>query len=123
MAELRYLLDEHLRGPLWKGIQWHNRQGAYPVDVLRVGDPTDLPLGTKDPAILLWAEAQDRILVSHDRGTLSTHLADHLSAGHGSPGIFLLRSPWTIPEIVEFLVDAAYASKRDEWRNQVTYIP
>ncbi len=50
---LRYVLDEHLRGPLWRAIQWHNSSGVYPLDVVRVGDPADLPLGMEDPALFL----------------------------------------------------------------------
>lgn len=49
---LRYLLDEHLRGPLWRAIQWHNNSGVYPLDVVRVGDPPELPLGSDDPTLL-----------------------------------------------------------------------
>jgi len=50
--ELRYLLDEHLRGPLWRAVQWHNRRGVCPLDAVRVGDPIDLPLGADDLRIL-----------------------------------------------------------------------
>jgi hypothetical protein len=63
-APLRYLLDENLRGRLWQAIGVHNQTGAYPIDVVRVGDPPDLPLGSLDPDILLWAEREGRILVS-----------------------------------------------------------
>jgi hypothetical protein len=47
---LRYVLDEHLRGPLWRALQWHNSAGVYPVDVVRVGDLVDLPLSADDAA-------------------------------------------------------------------------
>lgn len=54
---LLYLLDEHLRGGgLWQAIQQHNTVGLYPIDVVRVGDPQDLPHGTPDSVLLLWAE-------------------------------------------------------------------
>ena len=46
---LAYLLDENLRGLLWQYIRRHNAQGVSPLDVLRVGDPADLPLGVGDP--------------------------------------------------------------------------
>src|SRR4051794_27117502 len=107
---LRYLLDENLRGPLWRAIQWHNSRGQHPLDVMRVGDPADLPLGCEDPDILLWSEREQRILVTHDPDTMPRHLADHLNASHHSPGIFMLRPHCTLPQIVTFLVDAAYAS-------------
>ena len=120
---VRYVLDEHLRGPLWRAIRWHNGRGEFPIDVVRVGDPPELALGTLDPEILVWAERAGRILVSFDRNTLAGHLADHLNAGLQSPGIFLIRPHFTLPQIVSFLADAAYASEPEEWLNRITYIP
>jgi len=64
---LRYLLDENQRGVLWHVIQRHNARGIDPIDAQRVGDPADLPLGSEDPAILLWAEREQRILVTFGR--------------------------------------------------------
>jgi Domain of unknown function (DUF5615) len=115
---LRYLLDEHLRGPPWRAIQWHNRLGEFPLDVVRVGDPPDLPLGALDPDMLVWAEREGRVLVSRDRDTLASHLAAHLSAGRHSPGIFLIRRRVSLPELVSFLVEAAYASEAVEWADR-----
>jgi hypothetical protein len=120
---LRYVLDEHLRGPLWRAIQWHNRSGVYGLDVVRVGDPVDLPLGIDDRALLAWAEREERILVTEDRDTMAIHLADHIAGGHRSPGIFLVRPQSTLPQIVAFLRDAAYASASAEWENSIAFIP
>lgn len=119
---LRYLLDEHLRGPLWVAIERHNARGVNPIDVVRLGDPTDLPLGTLDPDILLWVEREGRILVSLDKATLPLHLSDHLAAGHHSPGIFTLRRGVSIPDVVDFLVLAAHASDASEWQDGIEYI-
>jgi hypothetical protein len=49
---LAFLLDEHLRGPLWNAIQRHDLASPFRLDVARVGDPSDLPLGSDDDAIL-----------------------------------------------------------------------
>ena len=46
---LQFVLDEHLRGPLWDVIKQHSIYGIDPIDVVRVGDLRDLPLGIKDP--------------------------------------------------------------------------
>jgi len=121
--ELRYVLDEHLRGPLWRAMRWHNSRGFYPVDVVRVGDPIDLPLGSPDPTILVWAEREERILVTHDPDTMPAHLANHLRAGHHSPGVFMIRPDSRVLQIVAFLVDAAYASDPSEWRDRIEFIP
>jgi hypothetical protein len=66
---IRFLLDEHHRGPLFRYIQRRNLASDFPVDAVRVGDISDLPLGTPDSEILRWAEKQDRILVSADMKT------------------------------------------------------
>jgi hypothetical protein len=68
---LTFVLDEHFRGPLWQAIVRHNLGGEYRLDVVRVGDPADLPLATDDSAILLWAEREGRILVTEDRHTIA----------------------------------------------------
>jgi hypothetical protein len=78
---LRYLLDENQRGPLWHVIQRHNARGLDPLDVVRVGDVPELPLGVDDPSILRWAEQEQRILVTFDKSTTAGHLANHLSGG------------------------------------------
>ena len=93
------------------------------MDIVRVGDPTDLPLGTEDPEILLWAEREEQQLATHDPDTMPRHLADHLAAGHHSPGIFMIRPQSTLPQVVGFLRDAAYASKPEEWRDRIQFIP
>lgn len=90
---------------------------------MRVGDFVDLPLGTADPIILLWAEREGRILVSHDRNTLPGHLSDLLRAGRHSPGIFLIRLHSTVTQVMIFLIDAAYASEPVEWQDRIAFIP
>jgi hypothetical protein len=121
---LRFLLDESVRGGgLWQAIADHNRSGIDLLDAVRVGDPSDLPLGAPDPEILLWAEREGRILLTGDRRTMPGHLADHLQAGHTSPGVFVIRPASTLPAIVAFLVLAAHTSTASSWENRIEFIP
>jgi predicted nuclease of predicted toxin-antitoxin system len=119
---IRFLFDENLRDRLWSAVAQHNAQGP-PINAVQVGDPPDLPLGSQDPDILIWAEREDRILVSQDLSTLPNFLSDHLQAGHHSPGIFLIRRGTTLREVVEFLVLAAHASEPWEWSDRCQFIP
>lgn len=119
----RFLLDEQLRGPLWNAVQWHNRRGAYPLDVVRVGDPPDLPLGIGDAEILRWAQIEGRIIISNDRTTLISQFEQHLAQDRHSAGLFVLRPLTTLPRIVEFLVAVAHASDSSEWIDIWRYIP
>lgn len=120
---LRYVLDKHLRGPLGVALQQHNASGGIPVDVVRVGDPPDLPCGTPDPDILVWAQRVGRLVVSRDYKTMPGHLAAHLQAGRHSPGVCLLPPGRTLPQLVFGLALAAHASDPTEWLDQWKYLP
>jgi predicted nuclease of predicted toxin-antitoxin system len=120
---IRFLVDENLHGRLWSAVVHHNARGVDPIDAVQVGDPPDLPRGSEDPDILIWAEREDRILVSRDLSTLPHFLSDHLQAGHHSPGVFLIRRGTTLHEVVDFLVLAAYASEPWEWTDRCQFIP
>lgn len=120
---LAYVLDEHLRGVLWQTIQRHNATGAFPIDVVEVGDPPDLPLGSSDPYILLWAEREGRIVVSLDQNTMPGHLAAHLQAGHHCAGLYIIRPNIKITQIVDYLVVAAYAADPMVLRDRYEFIP
>jgi hypothetical protein len=121
---LRYLLDEDLRGGgLWQAIQQHNTSSPHPLDAVRVGDPPDLPLGTFDPDILIWAEREVRVLVSRDQRSLPQHLAAHLRGGRHLPGIFIILKGATVPAILDFLVLAAYAGDPLVYQDRMEHIP
>ena len=120
---LRFVLDENQRGPLWRAVVRHNQLGVYALDVVRVGDPPDLPLGSTDADILTWSEQEQRILVTFDKTTLAGHLADHLQAGRHSPGIFTLRRGSRPSQIVAHLTLVAYASEAWEWQDRIEFIP
>jgi len=76
---IRYLLDEHLRATFAKAIRRHNLVSEMPIDVVRVGDADDLPLGSTDQQVLSWAEREGRILVTQNRNF-------HEQASAGAPG-------------------------------------
>jgi hypothetical protein len=120
---LSFVLDEHLRGPLWQAILRNDLRGGEVLDVVRVGDPPDLPLGSQDPEILLWAEREGRILVTEDRHTIFTHLRNHLAAGHHSPEILVVRPGQPLRILVERLELVGHAGDPADVADGITYIP
>ena len=121
---LRFVLDEHLRGGgLWQIIQQHNAQGLNRLDVVRVGDPVDLPLGTTDPDVLIWAERESRILLSRDYNTLPGFLLQHLQRGQHSPGVFLLRSRASLASLLTDLIVTAHAGDAADFQDTIRVIP
>lgn len=91
--------------------------------MVRVGDPPDLPLGSDDVSLLLWAEREGRILVTEDKHTLPAFLAQHLQAGRHSPGVFIISSGYSLSQIVAQLELVAYAGDPRVYQDAVTYIP
>jgi hypothetical protein len=119
---LRFVLDEHLRRILWGAIQSHNATTPFPIDAIRIGDPPDLPRGTLDPDLLVWAEREQRLILTRDRRTMPGHLARHLAAGRHSPGVLCPRRI-KLDDIIDFLACIAYASHPDDWLDNFTFIP
>jgi hypothetical protein len=121
---LKFLLDEDTPGPLESAIRRHNlRPDRLPIDFVRVGRTGAPPSGTTDPDNLIWAEAEDRILVSRDFNTLIQHLNDHLAAGRHSPGVLLIRPGHTYAQIISELEAIAHAGQPDDFRDRVQFIP
>ena len=69
-------------GDLLKALRRQSRLGgSWVVDVVKVGGVDAPPFSTPDPDLLIWCEANDRILVTNDRNTMPGHFNDHLAAG------------------------------------------
>jgi len=120
---LAFLLDENVPGRIFRAIQRHNQYGVDALDVVRVGELADLPLSSDDSMILSWVEQKNRLLVTEDKHTMPRHLDQHLKGGHHVPGVLMVRPATSVPVLVEFLVLVAYASRPDEWRDRIEYIP
>ncbi len=115
----KYLLDENVGESLRKGLH-----AEYPdIVVWRIGDPAAPPIGTLDPDILLWCEANGFTLVTNNRGSMPGHLRDHLEAGRHFPGMFTLNPKMAVGETIEELVLVWGASNPDEYADQINYLP
>ncbi len=80
---IQYLLDEHMP-PAYR-TQLLSREPG--LTIWKIGMPGVPPPGTLDPAILLWCEANNFVLVTNNRKSMPVHLADHLAAGRHILGI------------------------------------
>jgi hypothetical protein len=120
---LTFLLDEQIRGYLPHAIRQHNGRVFPLIDALSVGDPPDLPRQSTDPEILLWAERENRILVTRDVRTMPRHFQSHLRAGHHSPGVILLGRRLLLKVVVDWLAIIAHAGEPADFLDQFVPIP
>lgn len=119
MTRLRFLLDENM--PHAVRDQLLLRQPEMQVDA--VGDVGAPALGTSDPDILVWLEANGAVLVSRNRRTMPLHLRDHLAAGNHVPGILLIRRRYAWGQVIDDLYLIWDASSPDEYRDRIEYLP
>ncbi len=115
---LRYLFDENVDTALVAAL----RRREPDLTIWKIGEPDMLPLGTLDPAILVECELRDLVLITNNRHSMPTHLADHLAAGRHIPGILLINPGLKIGQILNYLILAAYSSLPDEYRDQIQHL-
>jgi hypothetical protein len=115
---VRFLADEDIRDSIIQGLR--SREPALDIlDVKSAGLRR-----TKDPALLEIAAGQDRILISHDRNTMTRHFCERLASGKSSPGLFIIPNlPSAIGDTIEWLLLVWAASQSEEWRDQIVYVP
>jgi hypothetical protein len=75
-----------------------------------------------DPEVLRMAALQGRILVSHDRNTMTRHSARLLKDG-SSPGLIIVAQDMDIGEAIEDLLLIWTASDAAEWKDTIGFVP
>jgi hypothetical protein len=77
----------------------------------------------KDPEVLALAAAQQRVLVSHDVGSMPGHFRVFRDAGQHSAGVFLIRQSLEIATAIEELLLIWLVSEASEWKNRLEWLP
>lgn len=114
---VRFLADENLDDHIVAGLR--SREPA--IDIL--GVKTAGLRATKDPALLELAAEQDRILITHDRNTMTRHVRDRMVAGKRTSGRFIVPDDENaIGGIIDWLVLVWSASQAEEWRDRIVYV-
>jgi hypothetical protein len=80
--------------------------------------------GTKDPTLLEIAAEQGRILITHDRNTMTGHFLERLTSGKSSPGLFVIPDgPTAIGAAIEWLLLVWGTSQPEDWCDRIVYVP
>jgi uncharacterized protein DUF5615 len=114
---VRFLADENFDGRILAGL----RRRGTPADILRVQD-TDL-VGAEDPALLAWAAAEGRILLTHDAATIPRFAYDRVEAGEPMPGVLEVSLHLPVGQAIEELLLVFEASQPEDWDKKVVYLP
>src|SRR5262245_54067297 len=109
---LRLASDADFNGDVLRGL----RRRHPDLDIIRV---QDVGLRTADdPAILEWAAAEGRILLTHDRSTMPRFAYDRVTAGLSMPGVFVIRNKPPLGVMIDEILLVATCSDQAEWANR-----
>ena len=111
-----FVADEGFNRDIVRGVLLRNPDVAM-VRVQDVGLS-----GATDPVILEWAAQQDRVVLTHDKRTMTRDANARLAAGLPMPGLVVVR--WMMPtgRAIEGLMEMIGASLEGEWENQIRYV-
>ena len=119
MSRSQFLIDECVPASLTRGL----RRRLPLVSVIQVGEADGPSKGTDDANLLLFAEREQRLLVSADRNILIDYIQQHLASGHTTWGVFLLGKHTSLGVILDELCIVHEATDADEWKNVLQYLP
>ena len=79
--------------------------------------------GLDDPEVLALAAERQRVLVSHDIGTMPGHFRAYRSAGKQSSGVFLIPQSLDVGSAIDELLLIWMASEASEWADRLVWLP
>lgn len=115
--KVRFLADADLNKAIVSGVL--RREPA--IDFLSAGAAG--LRGLKDVEVLRLAAAGQRVLVSHDAGTMPAHFHAFRKAGNSSGGVLLVPQRLDIGLAIEELVLIWSASENEEWVDRLDWLP
>ncbi|QUW04760.1 DUF5615 family PIN-like protein [Chloracidobacterium validum] len=114
---LRLLTDENFNGDIVRGLLLRQPD----LDIVRVQDVG--LAGSDDPDILVWAAENNRIVLTHDRATMSDYAYERVAAGKGMAGVFILNDRFPVGRAIEEILLLAACTEQAEWSNRAVHVP
>ena len=115
----RFLIDENISPEYRTQLLRHEPS----LTVLVIGDEGAPARSTLDPDILEWCEQNQFSLITNNRESMPQHLSDHRKKGGHVPAIFTINLEVPMGKIIEELLLIAGASDKDEYINEIKYLP
>ena len=91
------------------------------LDIVRVQD-VGLQ-GASDPDVLEWSAVEGRVLLTHDRDTMSDFAYQRVKAGQAMPGVFLVSDQMPIGQAIDEILLAVDCLTPEECKDFVRFFP
>ena len=111
-----FVADEGFKWNIVRGIIY--RDPTVPIVLVQ-----DVGLGgAADPVILEWAAGEGRVVLTHDKRTMTRDANARLRAGLPMPGVVMVHWSMPIGQAIEGLLEMIGTSLEGEWENQIRYV-
>jgi len=110
----RFLADADFNQKIVRGLL--RREPTIDFQTASQGDA----IGRPDPEVLAIAARENRILISHDRGTMPAHFT-RFRATKSSPGLIIVSQEIDMGTAIEDLLLIWAASTHEEWRDKIGF--
>jgi hypothetical protein len=114
---LRLLADENFNGDIVRGLLLRQPD----LDIVRAQDVGFA--GADDPDILAWAAENNRIVLTHDRATMSDYAYERVAAGEEMAGVFILNDRFPVGRAIEEILLLVACTEQGEWRGRAIHVP
>ena len=117
MSAVRYLFDEDFNGRIVRGV----RRRLSSLDTITVQEAglRDAP----DSAVLEWAAAEGRVVISHDHRTMRAYAEERMKAALPMVGLILVRQEYSLGQAIDDLVPIGEITTAEEWQGKIVFFP
>jgi len=114
---LRLLADENFNGDIVRGLMLRQSD----LDLVRVQDVGLASADDRD--VLAWAAENNRIVLTHDRATMSNYAYERVVAGEGMAGVFILNDRFPVGRAIDEILLLAVCTEQAEWSGRAVHVP
>jgi len=116
-VKVRFLADADLNKAIVNGVLRRE-----PSIDFRAAQSAQLR-GMKDLEVLALAAEDQRVLVSHDVGTMPANFRRFRQSGNNSTGVFLISQNVDVGTAIDELLLIWLASEASDWENRLEWLP
>lgn len=114
---LLLVADENFNNDILRGLLRRDPS----LDIVRIQDEglTHAP----DPDVLEWAAHESRVLLTHDRNTITKFAYQRVLEGMPMPGVIEVDRSVPMSVAIEDILLLAVSSDSGDWEGQIIYLP
>jgi hypothetical protein len=116
-AAVRWLADENFNNDILRALL----RKLPGIDLVRAQDAG--LTGVDDEALLAWAAANERVLLTHDIATITAYAYRRVMKGEPMAGVFEVSRSVPIRVAVDDILLLTECSLPGEWEGQLRYLP